>query len=98
MAQANHYPAIDNLESISRLGREVAPAAVLQCSAAAREHVALYRRNEDLINIGAYNKGSNPALDHAIRVHGPLQTYLRQSIDEVVSSEAMAAGLKGALA
>jgi flagellum-specific ATP synthase len=97
LAHANHYPAIDILESISRLGREVAPAAVLQWSAAAREQVALYRRNEDLINIGAYNKGSNPALDHAIRVHGPLQTYLRQSIDEVVSSEAMAAGLKGAL-
>jgi flagellum-specific ATP synthase len=97
LAHANHYPAIDILESISRLGREVAPPAVLQGSAAAREHVALYRRNEDLINIGAYNKGSNPALDHAIRVHGPLQTYLRQSIDEVVSSEAMAAGLKGAL-
>jgi flagellum-specific ATP synthase len=97
LAHANHYPAIDILESISRLGREVAPAAVLQWSAAAREQVALYRRNEDLINIGAYNKGSNPALDHAIRVHGPLQIYLRQSIDEVVSSEAMAAGLKGAL-
>jgi flagellum-specific ATP synthase len=98
LAHANHYPAIDILESISRLGREVAPPAVLQGSAAAREHVALYRRNEDLINIGAYNKGSNPALDHAIRVHGPLQTYLRQSIDEVVSSEVMAAGLKRALA
>ena len=98
LAHANHYPAIDILESISRLGREVAPPAVLQGSAAAREHVALYRRNEDLINIGAYNKGSNPALDHAIRVHGPLQTYLRQSIDEVVSSEVMAAGLQRALA
>ena len=98
LAHANRYPAVDILESISRLEREVAPPAVLQCSAAAREHVALYRRNEDLINIGAYNKGSNPALDHAIRVHGPLQTYLRQSINEVVSSEAMAAGLKGALA
>ena len=98
LAHANHYPAIDILESISRLGREVAPKGVLELSATAREHVALYRRNEDLINIGAYNKGSNPALDQAIRVHGPLQKYLRQSVDEVVSSEAMAAGLKGALA
>ena len=97
LAHANHYPAIDILESISRLGREVAPKSVLGLSAAAREHEALYRRNEDLINIGAYNKGSNPALDQAIRVHAPLQTYLRQSVDEVVSREAMAAGLKGAL-
>jgi len=97
LAHANHYPAIDILESISRLGREVAPKAVLELSASAREHVALYRRNEDLINIGAYSKGSNPALDQAIRVHAPLQQYLRQSIDEVVSAEAMAAGLKGAV-
>jgi len=98
LAHANHYPAIDILESISRLGREVAPKTVLELSAVAREHVALYRRNEDLINIGAYNKGSNPALDQAIRVHAPLQKYLRQSVDEVISGEAMAAGLKGALA
>ena len=75
----------------------MAPKSVLEMSAAAREHVALYRRNEDLINIGAYSKGSNPALDQAIRVHAPLQQYLRQSIDEVVSAEAMAAGLKGAV-
>ena len=97
LAHANHYPAIDILESISRLGREVAPKAVLEAAAAAREHLALYRRNEDLINIGAYTKGSNPALDRAIRVHGPLQDYLRQGVDDVVLPEAMAAGLKGAL-
>ena len=97
LAHANHYPAIDVLESLSRLGREIAAKSVSELAAAARESMALYRRNEDLINIGAYTKGSNPALDRAIRVHSPLQSFLRQQIEEVVSREAVLAGLQGAL-
>jgi flagellum-specific ATP synthase len=48
----------------------------------AREQLALYRKNEDLISIGAYTKGTNPALDQAISLHEPLKKFLRQSVSE----------------
>ena len=61
LATQNHYPAIDVLESVSRLNRDLLDPASLASTAAAREHLALYRRNQDLINIGAYPAGTNPA-------------------------------------
>ena len=51
-------------------------------AARAREQLALYRKNEDLIAIGAYQKGANSALDRAIALHEPLRNFLRQSVEE----------------
>jgi flagellum-specific ATP synthase len=48
----------------------------------AREHLALYRKNEDLITVGAYQKNSSPMLDQAIALHEPLRAFLRQNTNE----------------
>jgi flagellum-specific ATP synthase len=82
LATQNHYPAIDVLESVSRLNRDLLQPAQLQLTAAAREHLAIYRKNQDLINIGAYPAGSNPAIDQAIALHEPLNRFLRQPVTE----------------
>jgi flagellum-specific ATP synthase len=82
LATQNHYPAVDVLESVSRLNRDLLEPGQLALTAAAREHLAAYRRNQDLINIGAYPAGSNPAIDAAIKLHEPLRAFLRQGVAE----------------
>jgi flagellum-specific ATP synthase len=82
LATQNHYPAIDVLESVSRLNRDLLNPEQLNLAVAAREHMAVYRKNQDLINIGAYPAGSNPGIDQSIRFHEPLNRFLRQGITE----------------
>jgi flagellum-specific ATP synthase len=82
LAHANHYPAIDVLESISRLTRDVCSPEEVASAARGREHLAVYRRNEDLVTIGAYQKGTNAELDKAVALHAPLKKFLRQSVNE----------------
>ncbi|MBI5688840.1 MAG: FliI/YscN family ATPase [Verrucomicrobia bacterium] len=82
LAHFNHYPAIDVLESVSRLTRDVCTPEEVALAGKAREHLALYRKNEDLILIGAHQKGVNAALDQAIALHEPLRTFLRQGVHE----------------
>jgi flagellum-specific ATP synthase len=82
LATQNHYPSIDVLESVSRLNRDLLAPAQLETVAAARDHLAVYRRNQDLINIGAYPPGSNPTIDQAIALHEPLNRFLRQGVNE----------------
>lgn len=82
LATQNHYPAIDVLESVSRLNRDLLNPEQLNLAVAAREHMAVYRKNQDLINIGAYPAGSNPGIDQSIRFHEPLNRFLRQGINE----------------
>ena len=82
LATQNHYPAIDVLESVSRLNRDLLEPAQLKLTAAAREHLATYRKNQDLINIGAYPAGSSAAIDQAIALHDPLNKFLRQGVTE----------------
>jgi flagellum-specific ATP synthase len=82
LATQNHYPAVDVLESVSRLNRDLLPPEQLNLTAAAREHLAVYRKNQDLINIGAYPAGSNSAIDQAIALHEPLNHFLRQGVTE----------------
>ncbi len=82
LAHASHYPAIDVLESVSRLTRDICLPAEFETAARAREYLALYRRNEDLITIGAWQKGTSPALDRAVVLHEPLRAFLRQGVDE----------------
>jgi flagellum-specific ATP synthase len=83
LAHFNHYPAIDVLESVSRLSRDVCTPEELESAAIAREHLALYRKNEDLVSIGAYQKGVNAELDRAIAIQEPLKKFLRQGVNEL---------------
>ncbi len=82
LAHFNHYPAIDVLESVSRLTRDVCTPAEVALAGRAREHLALYRKNEDLVSIGAWQKGANAALDQAVALHEPLRKFLRQPVHE----------------
>lgn len=82
LASQNHYPAIDVLQSISRLMLEIADGEHWDAAQKVRTMLATYREAEDLINIGAYVNGSNPAIDEAIRMIGPIREYLRQDVRE----------------
>jgi flagellum-specific ATP synthase len=82
LATQNHYPAVDVLESVSRLTHDLTSTAQQELAGAAREALAVYRRNQDLINIGAYPAGSNPVIDYSIRLHEPLKAFLRQTVSQ----------------
>lgn len=87
LASKNHYPAIDVLNSISRLMVDVADEAHQKDANRLREVLANYREAEDLINIGAYVKGSNPAIDYAISKINKINQFLKQGIFEKSSFE-----------
>jgi FliI/YscN family ATPase len=78
LGAAGHYPAIDVLHSVSRLANRLSGAEQKAAAVKIREALATYQRAEDLINLGAYAAGSNPALDAAIRVRPQLLSFLKQ--------------------
>jgi flagellum-specific ATP synthase len=82
LAQAYHYPAIDVLQSVSRLAPSVSGPAVNRAAGQLRKSMAVYAEAEDLINVGAYHSGSNPSIDEAIAKHGPIEEFLVQAVDE----------------
>lgn len=82
MSTKGHYPAIDVLESISRLKNEVTSVEQKKCSQKVLEMLANYRDSEDLINIGAYAPGSNPKLDLAIKNIDAINKFLQQDINK----------------
>jgi flagellum-specific ATP synthase len=98
LANFNHYPAIDVLDSVSRLSRDICLPGELEVAGRAREHLALFRKNEDMVTIGAYQKGASPALDQAVSLHEPLRRFLRQSVDEITPRAESFARLKQILA
>ena len=89
LAQRNHYPAIDILQSNSRLAQELLSNEQMERVGKARDLLALYHQNRDLINIGAYQMGSNPGVDASIRAHEPLMDYLRQPVQEAQKEQAI---------
>lgn len=82
LAHKNHYPAVDVLESISRVMKEVTTKEHIKAAGKIRNLLAAYKKNEDLINIGAYVNGSDPATDKAIKYMNDINAFLQQSIDE----------------
>lgn len=94
LAQAYHYPAIDVLISISRLVTEVAGDEQLQLIAKAREVLSHYRKNEMLIRIGEYKRGSDRDADYAIDHIDKLNRFLRQTIEEKTTFEETLAQLR----
>ncbi|MDD2943336.1 MAG: FliI/YscN family ATPase [bacterium] len=82
LAGRGHYPAIDILQSVSRVMSEVSPSERLSRSYLARKVLADYAEAEDLVSIGAYQQGTNPRIDFAISHIEKLREYLRQSPEE----------------
>src|SRR5581483_10128986 len=82
LAMKNHYPCIDINASISRLMSSVASKPHAKAGGKLRELLATYRSAEDLINIGAYSKGTNPKIDAAIEKHDPIANYLKQPSEQ----------------
>jgi ATP synthase in type III secretion protein N len=87
LAQAYHYPAIDVLASISRLLTAVANADQLKLISKGREVLANYRKNEMLIRIGEYKRGSDRDADYAIDHIDKLNRFLKQTIEEKTTFE-----------
>jgi flagellum-specific ATP synthase len=82
LGSKGHYPAVDVLESLSRLMSEVAGEEHLQAARAVRELLSAYREHEDLISIGAYRRGSNKVVDIAIEMQDELNRFLRQTVQQ----------------
>jgi FliI/YscN family ATPase len=78
LASGNHYPAVDVLESVSRLARAVTAPEHVSSAARLRDGLAAYRRAEDLIHLGAYASGSNPKVDAVLQAHDAILGFLRQ--------------------
>lgn len=85
LATANHFPAIDVLESISRLVNDVSTTEEIEVVSAARDCLSMYRKNEDIINLGAYSQGTNARIDRAVRVNEKVMDTLRQKFTEKIS-------------
>ncbi len=82
MASRGHYPAVDVLESLSRLMPDVTGAEHLQAATAMRELLAAHRDHEDLISVGAYRRGANRLVDVAIEMQDDLNRFLRQPVQQ----------------
>lgn len=87
LAHRNHYPAIDILESVSRVMPQIVSDRHEKVSHKARTLLADYREAEDLVRIGAYEEGSDPETDRAIAAHGALSNFLQQDTDEKAGPE-----------
>jgi len=94
LAHANHYPAIDILASVSRLMNDIIDPEHRKLSARVKNILATYQEAEDLINIGAYVKGNNPAIDEAIEYIDGIRAFLRQDVKEKVEFNEALAELK----
>ncbi len=93
LASRGHYPAVDVLESISRLMPEVTGEEHRAAAVALRELLAAYRDHEDLISVGAYRRGSNKKVDAAVDMLDQIDAYLRQPIASPSTIEESADGL-----
>jgi len=82
IAAQNHFPAIDVLNSASRVMRDIISPRHRELAGKTRNVLATYAEAEDLINIGAYVRGSNPKIDYAIQKIGAINGFLQQGFDE----------------
>ena len=85
IAERGRYPAINILRSVSRTMPKSADPAFLPTINRGRQVMATYADMEELIRLGAYRAGSSSEVDEAIRLHEPLEAFLRQAKDEVAS-------------
>jgi flagellum-specific ATP synthase len=97
LAHKGHYPAIDVLGSISRVMGAVTSKEHVQMAMEMKKHLAVYTEAEDLINVGAYQKGSSQEIDEAIERIGPIRKFLQQTTEEAFSLEDTLAKMNEAL-
>lgn len=98
LAHKGHYPAIDVLQSASRVMRAVTTPEHAKLAQKLREYLATYKEAEDLINIGAYKTGSNAKIDRAIKIIDGLNDFLKQRVDEPTDMNQCLRQLQGLLA
>ena len=94
LAHKNHYPAIDVSNSISRLMNDICEEEHKLYASKARDVISTYREAEDLINIGAYEPGTNPQIDVSINYIERVNSYLKQGVREVSNFEENIENLK----
>lgn len=82
LAAMGHFPAIDVLESISRLMKEVATSEHKNYAQKLRALLSAYRENEDMITVGAYNHGANPLVDKSIKLQEEIKRFLQQAVED----------------
>jgi len=82
LAGKNHFPSIDVQQSVSRIMKEIVGKEHFDNAGRLKENISRYQDSEDLINVGAYSKGTNPEIDRAIKLKVPIDEFLKQSIDE----------------
>ncbi len=82
LAHKAHYPAIDILQSSSRVMKSCVKPEQVKWAQKIREILAVYKDAEDLINIGAYKTGSNPKIDRAIKCIDQVNDFLKQNVDD----------------
>ncbi len=87
LAHQGHHPAIDILSSVSRVLRDIAAPGQLQAYQQLIKVLATYNRAEDLINLGAYSKGTNPEIDFALEKIEKVRNFLKQDVDKAASYE-----------
>ena len=87
LAHKNHYPAIDVLQSLSRVMGDVTADEHRAAAGVIRNLMAVHAKNEDLINIGAYVTGSDPMCDKAIGLMDNINEFLKQSTKEKINFE-----------
>ncbi len=87
LASRGHYPPIDVMESVSRVMKDVTSDAHWQRAMDVKSSMAAYTEAEDLINIGAYARGSNPRIDRSLQYIEPINEYLRQGLESGVGIE-----------
>ena len=85
LASENQYPAVEVLESLSRLQTDLITPEQQKTVAAARHVLAIHRQYRELLDIGAYKTGTNPQLDRALEIYPKLMEFLRQPIGEQTS-------------
>lgn len=87
LAGKGHFPAVEILESTSRVMSDIVDPAVVDMAAQARDILATYREAEDLITIGAYKPGQNPKVDRAVKLIDKLNAFLKQKSSDKTTLE-----------
>ena len=82
LADQGHFPAIDVLRSISRLRSDICPKEIVKAGRVVTGSLATFKRVEDMVNIGAYARGSNPEIDKAIDIVPEINVFLKQDVEE----------------
>lgn len=94
IAAENQYPAIDVQNSVSRLMKDIVPESHSYAAGMLKENMAIYAEAKDLIDVGAYRKGSSPEIDRAISLAPVIKNFLRQRVDESYSHDEIVTALQ----